>query len=349
MAGIRRSLIRAVLSRPQRSIGGTLATALVVVAIAGSGGSGGSSNSASSGDSSAATEAHGGGASSAAGATAQRDTAPAAKAAPTPQGAIQASPGRPPRRRRRSRPPLRRRRPRRRARSSAPPSCRSRPPPDDVQDTADGVVRETQASGGYVQQSSIATRDGGGEASFTLRIPSTRLDETLGRPVQARARRRAEPVGDRHHRAGRPRPPTSLSAARAERRALLRALGRATTDRQIAGLRARLRDNGREIARSQGRAGRAAASRRPRHGRGDDRGDRLGEAGRRRRRVDPGDALHDAGRVLEVAAGVALIAPRRVAPLAVLAVSALLAGRALPAPPPRDAPWTDACSHAWRP
>ena len=43
----------------------------------------------------------------------------------------------------------------------------------------------------------------------------------------------------------------------------------------------------------------------------------------------PRDALHDAGRVLEIAGGVALIALAVLAPLAILAALALLAGRTL--------------------
>jgi hypothetical protein len=107
---------------------------------------------------------------------------------------------------------------------------------------------------------------------------------------------------------------------------LLRALGRATSDRQIASLKARLRDNRSEIAR------------------------RKGALDAQRRRADlatvavtvegtgavdhhgggawtPRDALHDAARVLEVAGGVALIALAVLAPLAVLALLAALAGR----------------------
>jgi hypothetical protein len=201
------------------------------------------------------------------------------------------------------------------------------PAPADVQDTADGVVRETQAAGGYVQHSDIAIHDGGGgEASFTLRIPSARLDDTLARlaklahvgalsqsadDITAQTASAADRLGD----------------ARAERRALLRALGRATTNRQIAALKARLRDNRSEIA---ARKGELEAQRR--------RADLAtvavtvtgtGQAHQGGGAWTPRDALHDAARVLEVAGGVALIALAVLAPLAVLAALALLGGRAL--------------------
>jgi hypothetical protein len=201
------------------------------------------------------------------------------------------------------------------------------PKPDDVQKTADGVVRETQAAGGYVQRSDIATRDGGGEATFTLRIPSARLDDTLAQLSKlahvGALNQSASDITSAFVSAA-----DQLSDARAERAALLRALGKATTDRQIASLKARLTDNRSEIAQ------------------------RKGALDAQRRRADlatvsvtvqgtgkatkndggawtPRDALHDAGRVLEVAGGVALIALAVLAPLAILAALALLASRTL--------------------
>jgi hypothetical protein len=201
------------------------------------------------------------------------------------------------------------------------------PKPDDVQKTADGVVRETQAVGGYVQRSDIATRDGGGEATFTLRIPSARLDDTLARlsklaHVGALSQSASDITSAVVSAAD------QLADARAERAALLRALGKATTDRQIASLKARLADNRSEIAQ---RKGALDAQRR--------RADlatvsvTVQGTGEATKKDDgawtPRDALHDAGRVLEIAGGVALIALAVLAPLAILAALALLAGRTL--------------------
>jgi hypothetical protein len=201
------------------------------------------------------------------------------------------------------------------------------PKPDDVQKTADGVVRETQAAGGYVQQSDIATRDGGGEATFTLRIPSARLDDTLARLSKlAHVGALSQSASD--ITAAVVSAADQLSDARAERAALLRALGKATTSRQIASLKARLADNRSEIAQ---RKGALDAQRR--------RADlatvsvTVQGTGEATKKDDgawtPRDALHDAGRVLEIAGGVALIALAVLAPLAVLAALALLASRAL--------------------
>ena len=201
------------------------------------------------------------------------------------------------------------------------------PKPDDVQKTADGVVRETQAAGGYVQRSDIATRDGGGEATFTLRIPSARLDDTLARlsklaHVGALSQSASDITSAVVSAAD------QLADARAERAALLRALGKATTARQIASLKARLADNRSEIAQ---RKGALDAQRR--------RADlatvsvTVQGTGAAAKKDDgawtPRDALHDAGRVLEIAGGVALIALAVLAPLAILAALALLAGRTL--------------------
>jgi hypothetical protein len=201
------------------------------------------------------------------------------------------------------------------------------PAPDDVQDTADGVVRETQAAGGYVQHSDVATRDGGGDASFTLRIPSARLDDTLARlsklaHVGALSQSASDITAQTASAAD------QLSDARAERQALLRALGRATTARQIASLKARLRDNRSEIAQRKGtldaqrrRADLATVAVTVEGTGAPAKGEDGGGA------WTPRDALHDAGRVLEVAGGVALIALAVLAPPAILAALALLAGR----------------------
>ncbi len=201
------------------------------------------------------------------------------------------------------------------------------PKPDDVQETADGVVRETQAAGGYVQRSDIATRDGGGEATFTLRIPSARLDDTLARLSKlAHVGALSQSASDITSAVV--SATDQLADARAERAALLRALGNATTDRQIASLKARLADNRSEIAQ---RKGALDAQRR--------RADlatvsvTVQGTGKATKKDDgawtPRDALHDAGRVLEIAGGVTLIALAVLAPLAILAALALLAGRTL--------------------
>ena len=201
-----------------------------------------------------------------------------------------------------------------------------------MQDTADGVVRATQAAGGYVQESNVTTRDNAGSAQFTLRIPSSRLDSAI-----AQLSRLAH-VGGLNQSATDITAQTNaasdrLQEANAERKALLRALGAATTTARIASLKARLADNRRAIAarrteltqqqrRSQlatvevdveGKRGVAAK---------DDKKSGGGP-------WSPGDALHDAGRVLAVALGIALIALAVLIPLGLVAGLAWLAARQL--------------------
>jgi hypothetical protein len=299
------------------SVIGTLAAALVaLVVVTGGGGANDSSSSSSSSSGSASVSAQAPAREDAAGDSASSSASAQAKSAPGAPSTALAAPAP-------SAPSAAPRKVQRAAELTLTPA------PGDVQATADGVVRETQAAGGYVQRSDIATRDGGGggEASFTLRIPSARLDETLAR-LSKLAHVGALSQSSTDITAQVASAADELSDARAERRALLRALGRATTDRQIAALRARLRDNRSEIAA------------------------RKGALEAQRRRADlatvavtvqgtgqahqggggawtPGDALHDAGRVLEVAGGVAVVGLAVLAPLALLAALALLAGRSV--------------------
>jgi Domain of unknown function (DUF4349) len=206
-----------------------------------------------------------------------------------------------------------------------------RPPVADVQETADGVVRATQTAGGYVQESAIETRSTSGHASFTLRIPTARLDATIA------ALSKLAHVGSLSQASSDITAQTASAAdrlddARAERQALLRALGRATTDRQIASLRTRLRDNRAQIASRQSaleierrRARLATVTVQVEGARGAAASGDSGDDGS----WTPGDALHDAGRILEVAGGVALIALAVLVPVGIVAALAILAALAL--------------------
>ena len=185
-----------------------------------------------------------------------------------------------------------------------------------VQDAADGVVRATQAAGGYVQSSNVAVGDGS-RADFVLRIPSGRLDSALAAlsrlgHVQGLQQSTQDITSTVDATAAR------LKEARAERRGLLRALSKATTRNEIAAIKARLRDNRARLAQAE-RDARAA------RGRASLSTVTVGVVGAARGAVGPkpgggpwtpGDALHDAARILEVGAGVALVA---------LAVALLLA------------------------
>jgi hypothetical protein len=195
----------------------------------------------------------------------------------------------------------------------------------DVQGAADGVVRATQASGGFVQSSQVSSGDGSGNASFVLRVPTSKLDDAIARlsklgHVRALQQSAQDITGAYNGASAR------LTEAKATRRALLRALATATTTEQISSLRARIADNRRDIERYQAQfnavrqradlatvdvelIGRPHKSQ-PAPGGGS---------------WSPGDAARDAVRVLEVSAGVALVGLAVLVPLALLGIAAALA------------------------
>jgi hypothetical protein len=185
----------------------------------------------------------------------------------------------------------------------------------DVQAASDGVVRATQATGGFVQSSQVSTGDGRSTASFVLRVPTSRLDDALARLSRLghvrSLQQSADDITNVYNAAS-----TRLAEARAERRGLVRALARATTAAEISSLRARIADNRRALQRDQreldavrNRANYATI------------GLELTGVARKHAAVPsggswtPGDAAHDAVRVLEVSAGVALIALAVLVPL----------------------------------
>ena len=185
----------------------------------------------------------------------------------------------------------------------------------DVQGASDGVVRATQATGGFVQSSQVATGDGRSTASFVLRVPTGHLDDALARLSRLghvkSLQQSADDITNVYNGAS-----TRLAEARAERRGLLRALSKATTAAEISSLRARIADNRGKLQRYQrqlnavrNRANYATI------------GLELTGVARKDAALPsggswtPGDAAHDAVRVLEVSAGVALIALAVLVPL----------------------------------
>jgi len=196
-----------------------------------------------------------------------------------------------------------------------------------LEDTADGVVRTTQQLGGYVSTSSVSARGSGGSASFVLRVPTARLDEAI-KQLSKLGHVAALDQSSRDITGAFVSVEDRLSDARQERKALLRALGKAQNAGQIATIKQRLRYNRSEIAQYKGQldalrrranlstisveiVARGKASVAP----GGDED------------WSPGDAARDALRVLEVAAGVALIALAALVPLALIAALAALTAR----------------------
>jgi hypothetical protein len=201
-------------------------------------------------------------------------------------------------------------------------------PSGKVESTSDEVIRTVDRFGGIVASSAIGSDDqAGGEAVFDLRIPTGRLDDALAALSKlghvAERTQNLQDITSSFTSAQ-----DRLSDARAERRGLLRALARATTQAQIQSLRARLRTTRSTIARLNGDLAslrrRADLSNVHVTVRGVEGGGGAATGGD----WSPGDAARDALRVLEVMAGVALIALAIGVPLGLLGIAIALAARA---------------------
>jgi vacuolar-type H+-ATPase subunit H len=109
-----------------------------------------------------------------------------------------------------------------------------------VQNVSDGVARVVARDEGYVQQSHVQVQQHGpSEANLTLKVPSARLAAVLAAiarlaPVSSESQS-LQDITNAYEAAHQ-----RLADARAERRALLRALAAATTEGQIDSLRERL-------------------------------------------------------------------------------------------------------------
>jgi hypothetical protein len=290
-----------------------LAAALVVVVILVGGGDS-STNSASPGGSAAGSAASS--ASSEQSAPADRATKPAAPPTEIAPGAATPATGfAPP-------PPSRPLSGRKVERTTSLQLSTAR---TDVQSVADDVIAATQRFGGIVDSSQISTSDTEASAVFALRIPTRRLDDALAAlsklaHVASLSQGSTDITGSFVSAADR------LRDARAERRALLKALGAATTTQEIDALKARLRDNHSQISAAKGELN--ALRRRANLARVDVTVSGNGHKGSGGGGPwTPGDAAGDALRVLEVGAGVLLVGLAAVIPLALLGGAAALAAR----------------------
>ena len=202
-----------------------------------------------------------------------------------------------------------------------------RTPDGEFERTTDAVIATVSRFGGIVASSQIGASDAaGGEASFDLRIPTERLDRALAALSKlGHVTERSQSLQD--ITASFTSAQERLTDARAERRGLLRALARATTQNAIDSLKAQLRTVSSRIA---GLKGQLAALRR----RADlSRVDLTVRGGGASQTTGggvwtPGDAAGDALRVLEVLAGVALVGLAVLAPLALIGAAVALAVRA---------------------
>ena len=200
-------------------------------------------------------------------------------------------------------------------------------PPRDIDRAAAEILRVTDDLGGYVVSSTVSSNSSG---QFELRVPERRLQAALSRLSRvAKVRQRTQSAQDITGAVVSVR--ERLKDARTERRSLLRQLAAATTPNQTSSIRARLRlvssqiaAAKRDLSRVQSRATRstiAVTLLADRRSSGDD-GDDGGASG-----WTPGDALDDAVRILEVTAGVLLVALALLLPIGLVGLLVWLAAR----------------------
>ena len=204
--------------------------------------------------------------------------------------------------------------------------------PGRIDTVAQQVFDVVGAERGIVSRSAVdAHSRGASTARFSLQVPSPRLGQTLSRLSRLRGAHvtsrsdASSDVTDQVGAAGR-----RLAQAQALQRSLLRQLAAAITTQSVDSLKAQLRDNGRAIAREQT----ALAGLHRKVGYSTISVSIVALAPRAAHRSRGGGgftlrrALHDAGRVLVVAAGVALIALAVLVPLGIV-VALLLWGWAI--------------------
>jgi len=199
-------------------------------------------------------------------------------------------------------------------------------PPRDIDRAAAKIIKVADDLGGFVVSSQVSS---GSSGEFELRVPERRLQRALSR-LSAVGKVRERTQASQDVTGAVVSVQERLKDARTERRSLLRQLGKATTVNQTTSIRERLRLVSGQIAsakrdlRSVKRrasystiAVQLLADRRS--GSASDDDDESGWT--------PGDALKDAARILEVSAGVLLVAAALALPVGLVALLVWLAMR----------------------
>ncbi|HEX8103110.1 MAG TPA: DUF4349 domain-containing protein, partial [Solirubrobacteraceae bacterium] len=197
-------------------------------------------------------------------------------------------------------------------------------PPDKLETVAAGVAGIAERADGYVAQSTVTAAPDGGSAEFSLRVPSARLSDVLAALSKlADVRSRTQASDD--ITAAVTSTAERVDDLTAERRGLRRRLAR-TGDPAVR-LRLRAVTGALAGARAEMRTARRRADLASvlvtLTGDPAAKGAAAGDDGR----WGAGDALRDAGRVLEWIAGAVLIALAAAVPLALLVLPLLLLGR----------------------
>jgi hypothetical protein len=202
-------------------------------------------------------------------------------------------------------------------------------PGKDIAEVGDRIIGVADQVGGFVESSNVRATDGdNGGGDFRLRVPVARLDDALARlsrlaHVSERTQGSVDITAERNVARER------LGEAKAERTSLLKRLAEADTDAEVDSLKGRLRDVNAMIAsfraslkqvvrRAQYAAVSVTLSAKPKK-------DVVGPADDGK--WTPADAIRDAGRFLEVAAGVVVLAGSVLLPLALLALLGLAGQR----------------------
>jgi Domain of unknown function (DUF4349) len=198
-------------------------------------------------------------------------------------------------------------------------------PRRDLDAVADGVARVTTQLGGFVASSNLSSREGG---ELDLRVPAGRLDDAIARLSRlGHVRRLERSTLDITAQAVSAR--TRIADLKAERRSLLHQLADSTTLEQTNRLRDRLTAVNRRLQAARASARRIATRAALASLSVELVPERAKAAATGGGGWSPGDAWHDALRVLEVAAGIALVAFAVALPLLLLGVPAWLATRRL--------------------
>lgn len=201
--------------------------------------------------------------------------------------------------------------------------------PDKVNTVSDRAIRVVDTLGGYVQTSRVESSGNQATAMLVVKIPSAKLDTGLAQlsklaHVKGRSQQDEDVTDQREMLEARVRD------ARADRDGLRARLRKATTDAERSKLRAQLDRASRRVTqrtRELNQLGRAVAFATVELSiDGDRRGGAVAPPGDR---WTPGDALGDAVRVLEVIAGVLVIALAVLIPVGLIAGLGVFAGRIL--------------------
>jgi hypothetical protein len=200
--------------------------------------------------------------------------------------------------------------------------------PDKVNTVSDRAIRVVDGLGGYVQTSRVDVNGNQANAVLVVKIPSAKLDAGLGQlsklaHVKGRSQQDEDVTDQREMLEARVRD------ARADRDGLRVRLSKATTDAERSKLRAQLDRASRRVTqrtRALNELGRAVSFATVELAiDGDRRGGAIAPPGR----WTPGDAIGDAVRVLEVIAGVLVIALAVLLPIGLIAGLGAFAGRIL--------------------